>query len=107
MFGDINERQEEYLHDIHSSGRHLLELLNEILDLSKIEAGKMALEYSSIDLRSLTATRAAIVQLAVPVLAAVGGVLFLGERISARLVIAAAMILGGIMLALSRRRSRT
>jgi drug/metabolite transporter (DMT)-like permease len=58
-------------------------------------------------LRSLTATRAAIVQLAVPVLAAVGGVLFLGERISARLVIAAAMILGGIMLALSRPRSRT
>lgn len=58
-------------------------------------------------LRSLTATRAAIVQLAVPVLAAVGGVLFLGERISSRLVIAAAMILGGIMLALSRRRSRT
>jgi drug/metabolite transporter (DMT)-like permease len=58
-------------------------------------------------LRSLTATRAAIVQLAVPVLAAVGGVLFLGERISARLVIAAAMILGGIMLALSRPRNRT
>jgi drug/metabolite transporter (DMT)-like permease len=58
-------------------------------------------------LRSLTATRAAIVQLAVPVLAAGGGVLFLGERISARLVIAAAMILGGIMLALSRPRNRT
>lgn len=58
-------------------------------------------------LRSLTATRAAIVQLAVPVLASAGGVLFLGERISAQLVIAAAMILGGIMLALSRRRSWT
>jgi drug/metabolite transporter (DMT)-like permease len=58
-------------------------------------------------LRSLTATRAAIVQLAVPVLASVGGVLFLGERISAQLVIAAAMILGGIMLALSRRQGWT
>lgn len=46
MFGDINERQEEYLHDIRGSGRHLLELLNEILDLSKVEAGHMQLEYS-------------------------------------------------------------
>jgi signal transduction histidine kinase len=43
MFGDINERQEEYLRDIWSSGRHLLELLNEILDLSKVEAGRMEL----------------------------------------------------------------
>jgi signal transduction histidine kinase/putative methionine-R-sulfoxide reductase with GAF domain len=46
MFGDINERQEEYLHDIWNSGRHLLELLNEILDLSKVEAGQMVLEPS-------------------------------------------------------------
>lgn len=52
MFGDINERQEEYLRDIHGSGKHLLELLNEILDLSKVEAGRMELEYSSFDLRS-------------------------------------------------------
>src|SRR4051794_38163822 len=53
MFGDINERQEEYLRDIHGSGKHLLELLNEILDLSKVEAGRMELEYSSFDLRDL------------------------------------------------------
>ena len=62
MFGDINERQEEYLRDIHGSGRHLLELLNEILDLSKIEAGKMALEYSSIDLRSVLEDAAAMLR---------------------------------------------
>lgn len=46
MFGDINDRQEEYLRDIWSSGKHLLELLNEILDLSKVEAGRMELEAS-------------------------------------------------------------
>jgi signal transduction histidine kinase/ActR/RegA family two-component response regulator len=62
MFGELNERQEEYLHDIHSSGRHLLELLNEILDLSKIEAGKMALEYSSIDLRTVLDDTAAMLR---------------------------------------------
>ena len=53
MFGEINERQEEYLRDIHGSGRHLLELLNEILDLSKVEAGRMELDYSSFELRAL------------------------------------------------------
>ena len=45
MFGEINERQGEYLRDIWSSGRHLLELLNDILDLSKVEAGQMQLEH--------------------------------------------------------------
>ena len=49
MFGDTNERQEEYLRDIHGSGKHLLELLNEILDLSKVEAGQMELELTSLD----------------------------------------------------------
>ena len=53
MFGEINERQEEYLRDIHGSGKHLLELLNEVLDLSKVEAGRMELEYTSFDLGAL------------------------------------------------------
>ena len=44
MFGEINPRQTEYIHDIWSSGKHLLQLLNEILDLSKVEAGRMQLD---------------------------------------------------------------
>jgi signal transduction histidine kinase/ActR/RegA family two-component response regulator len=62
MFGDLNERQEEYLRDIHGSGKHLLELLNEILDLSKIEAGRMELEYSEFDLRLLLDDAAAMLR---------------------------------------------
>jgi CheY-like chemotaxis protein len=47
MFGDINDRQEEYLRDILNSGKHLLQLLSEILDLSKVEAGRMELDSDS------------------------------------------------------------
>jgi signal transduction histidine kinase/putative methionine-R-sulfoxide reductase with GAF domain len=50
MFGDVNDKQMEYLQDIHSSGQHLLELINDVLDLSKIEAGKMELDLSCFDL---------------------------------------------------------
>ncbi|MEU0093241.1 GAF domain-containing protein [Kribbella sp. NPDC006257] len=62
MFGPVNERQEEYLRDIHGSGKHLLELLNEILDLSKVEAGRMELEYSTFGLRALLDHTAAMVR---------------------------------------------
>jgi signal transduction histidine kinase len=51
LFGEINEKQEEYLEDILSSANHLLTLINDILDLSKVEAGQVELELSSFSLR--------------------------------------------------------
>jgi signal transduction histidine kinase/ActR/RegA family two-component response regulator len=51
MFGEINDRQEEYLRDIWTSGKHLLQLLSEILDLSKVEAGQMELDNSTFSVR--------------------------------------------------------
>ncbi len=53
QFGALNEAQEEYLNDALHSSQHLLSLINDILDLSKVEAGKLALEVTDVDLRML------------------------------------------------------
>jgi GAF domain-containing protein len=50
MFGPLNEKQKEYLGDVRSSGNHLLTLINDILDLSKIEAGRVDLEVAAFSL---------------------------------------------------------
>ena len=52
-FGELNPKQDEFLNDVLHSGRHLLVLINEILDLSKVEAGKMELILSPVFLRPL------------------------------------------------------
>jgi signal transduction histidine kinase len=51
LFGEINAKQEEYLDDILSSGNHLLSLINDVLDLSKVEAGQVELDVADFSLR--------------------------------------------------------
>jgi signal transduction histidine kinase len=51
MFGEINEKQAEYLEDILTSGNHLLSLINDVLDLSKVEAGQLELEVAPFSLQ--------------------------------------------------------
>jgi GAF domain-containing protein len=52
LFGEVNEKQRDYLQDVIGSGQHLLSLINDILDLAKIEAGRMELELSTFSFRS-------------------------------------------------------
>jgi signal transduction histidine kinase len=52
-FGELTDVQQEYLNDIHHSSNHLLSLINDILDLSKVEAGKEALEVSEVNINTL------------------------------------------------------
>ncbi len=62
-FGPVgNERYRQYLRDIHSSGGHLISLLNDLLDLSKIEAGKLELTFVSVNLNDLVQQCVAIMQ---------------------------------------------
>ncbi|MCP4691991.1 MAG: PAS domain S-box protein, partial [Desulfobacterales bacterium] len=53
VYGELNETQEEYLNDVLTSGRHLLSLINDILDLSKVEAGKLAFKPTAVDLKTV------------------------------------------------------
>jgi len=52
-FGELNEQQDEYLTDVHQSSKHLLSLINDILDLSKVEAGKLDLELADVELMQI------------------------------------------------------
>jgi len=62
MFGPLNAKQAEYSSDIHASGEHLLALINDILDLSKIEAGQLELEPSEFDVRAAVSAAVALVR---------------------------------------------
>lgn len=52
QMGDLNKSQEEYVRDIYESGKHLLNLINEVLDLAKVESGTMELRRSPVSIRA-------------------------------------------------------
>jgi signal transduction histidine kinase len=62
LFGELNAKQSEYVTDIAESGRHLLALINDILDLSKIEAGRMELEAGEVELAKAIAQTLSLVR---------------------------------------------
>ncbi len=61
-FGDLNATQKEYTNDILSSGRHLLSLINDILDLSKVEAGKMEVDETEVNIAEIMANSVSIIK---------------------------------------------
>jgi signal transduction histidine kinase len=62
LFGELNEKQAEYVADIHTSGRHLLALINDILDLSKIEAGRIDLQPTPFALADIVQSSVALLR---------------------------------------------
>jgi signal transduction histidine kinase len=62
LFGPLNDKQSEYVADIADSGRHLLSLINDVLDLSKIEAGRMELDASDLDLANAVGRAVSLVR---------------------------------------------
>jgi len=62
LMGHMSEVQYEYIGDIFTSGQHLLSLINDILDLSKVEAGMMALELEPVDVKGLLSNSLSIVK---------------------------------------------
>ena len=62
MYGQLNERQADYVEDVLSSGQHLLNLINDILDLAKVEAGRMELQPSTFELPTLLENAASMVR---------------------------------------------
>jgi signal transduction histidine kinase/DNA-binding response OmpR family regulator len=62
LLGDLTEQQRGFIGDIFSSGKHLLSLINDILDLSKVEAGKMMLDLEPVHVSSLFANSLSIIR---------------------------------------------
>ncbi|HSS01619.1 MAG TPA: ATP-binding protein, partial [Kofleriaceae bacterium] len=61
IFGDLNPEQDDALTTIHASGRHLLELINDVLDIARVEAGKFPIEREQVLLRPLIEESAALI----------------------------------------------